>query len=118
LSDAYARYDAPDRQGRQGMRRQAVSRGEIVAFPPHAFRSVLGCLHLNRSNRMGDVVYFWIDQVLRFVPIVTWMGLSVALVMMVLWFAKRWAPTPVLALVCVLYAVTPYLPAANNMLPH
>jgi hypothetical protein len=67
---------------------------------------------------MSDVFFYWIDQVLRYVPIVTWVGLLIASMMLVLWFTKRWAPTPVLALVCTLYALTPYMPAANNMLPH
>lgn len=67
---------------------------------------------------MGDAIFYWIDQVIRYVPVVTWVGLLTALFMMTLWFTKRWAPTPVLALVCVLYAITPYMPVANNVLPH
>ena len=66
---------------------------------------------------MSDAALYWIDQIIRFVPMVTWVGLLVAMVMMALWFTKRWSPTPVLALVCVLYAITPYMPVANNMLP-
>lgn len=67
---------------------------------------------------MWDVFIYWIDHIVRFVPIVTWVGVLTASIMLVLWFTKRWAATPVLALVCVLYAMTPYMPVANNMLPH
>ena len=67
---------------------------------------------------MGDFAVYWVGQVLRFVPIVTWVGLLIASVMLVLWLTKRWGPTRVLALVCVLYAITPYMPTANNLLPH
>lgn len=67
---------------------------------------------------MTDFIVYWADQIVRFVPIVTWVGLLMAMLMLALWFTKRWAPTPVLALVCVLYAITPYMPNANNVLPH
>ncbi len=67
---------------------------------------------------MTDAILYWAEFILRHVPLVTWVGLLLALMMVMLWFTKRMASTPVLALVCVLYAITPYLPAAGNTLPH
>lgn len=67
---------------------------------------------------MSDAIVFWAEHILRYVPMVTWVGLLIAFCMLVLWFTKRWAPTPVLALVCTLYAITPYLQTAANTLPH
>lgn len=59
---------------------------------------------------MADTLMFWVDQVYRHVPIVTWVGLILALALFMTWFIKRWPSTQLLGFVCVLYAVTPYLP--------
>lgn len=64
---------------------------------------------------MYDVIAFWADHIVRYVPIVTWVGLLLAMALAVIWFTKRWSASPVLALVCVLYAFTPYMPTASSL---
>lgn len=64
---------------------------------------------------MSDNLMYWIDQIVRNVPIVTWVGLLLAVAMATLWFSKKWPATPVLTLVCVLYAITPYMPTMQSM---
>lgn len=64
-----------------------------------------------------EFVSYWAGHIFQHVPIVTWVGLVMTIALLVMWFTKRWAVTPVLALCCVLYAVTPYLPVAGNTLP-
>lgn len=59
---------------------------------------------------MFEVIVQLAEHIVRYVPLVTWVGLLLAMGMMVLWFTKRWSATPVLGLVCTLYAATPYLP--------
>ena len=63
---------------------------------------------------MSDFCIYWIDQIVKQVPIVSWVGLLMAMTMLAFWFTKRWAPTPILALCCALYAVTPYLPSTTH----
>jgi hypothetical protein len=59
---------------------------------------------------MSEVIQFWADQFIRYVPIVTWMGLATAGVCMLFAFGKRSRDAALLGCVCVAYGLTPYLP--------
>jgi hypothetical protein len=59
---------------------------------------------------MTDMITNWGLFILKHVPMVTWVGLSMAAVLSLAYLAKRYRECAVLAGVCAAYACTPYLP--------
>lgn len=59
---------------------------------------------------MGDTLELWMSFIKHHVPMVTYVGLSLAGVLGIAYLAKRYNECAILAAVCAAYAVTPYLP--------
>lgn len=59
---------------------------------------------------MADVINMWGSWILRHVPMVTWIGLVMAIVLAIIYLGKRYRECALLSAVCAAYAVTPYLP--------
>ena len=60
---------------------------------------------------MADFLQYWFTEIMRHVPTVTWVGLTLCLVLLGIWFGKRWRDAALLASVCAAYALTPYIPS-------
>lgn len=60
---------------------------------------------------MADFVNYWAHEIMKHVPMITWIGLSLAAVLGVMYLGKRWKDCALLSAVCAAYAVTPYLHA-------
>ena len=59
---------------------------------------------------MADIVNQFAVEVMRHVPMITWVGLSMSAVLGCVWIGKRQRDCALLACVCAAYAATPYLP--------
>ena len=59
---------------------------------------------------MNDTVTIWAQFILKHVPMVTWVGLTMAGVLGIAYLAKRYKECALLSAVCAAYAVSPYLP--------
>lgn len=60
---------------------------------------------------MGMQLQYWAEEILRHIPMVTSVGAAMALTLGIIWFTKRSNACAVLALACVMYGATPFLPS-------
>lgn len=60
---------------------------------------------------MADFLQYWSTEIIRHVPTVTRIGLSLAVVLLGIWIGKRWREAALLSAVCAAYAITPYVPS-------
>ena len=59
---------------------------------------------------MADFISIWATAIMKHVPIVTWVGLSMAGILAIVYMGKRYRECALLSAVCAAYAVSPYLP--------
>jgi hypothetical protein len=59
---------------------------------------------------MVDFVNYWAHEIMKHVPMITYVGMGMALVLGMLYVGKRWRECALLGVVCAAYAITPYMP--------
>ena len=59
---------------------------------------------------MAEHFNYWSQEIMRHVPVVTSIGLTMSALFGIGWFAKHSKDIGLLSLVCAAYAITPFIP--------